>query len=345
MSSDSLFKDAVRSLSNTFFKVIGFTIGVVAVLVGIGIMVSGTPQRVTTTIMLPDHNWKVKPYSSTTPTLLFIPITGVVGLDIGVRSEKIAAMLQDIQELELKPGMFKGIILYINSPGGSADDSDSIYRMLTEFKKQFRIPVYAYIDGLCASGGTLISLAADKIIASPASMIGHVGAIMGTHFNVSKPLTQFGVESKTIFAGKHKDELNPFRPWQPGEGSDFQNLVDVYYTRFIKLVISNRPRMTEEQLREEGAKIYPPEQALEQGYIDEISETYMKTLNEIASTLEISSNYQVIQLRPQIFLTEIFGNEARLSLPHAFQHFLRLPGDTPPELVGKPLYLYVPEAK
>jgi len=295
--------------------------------------------------MMPDHNWKVKQFSSTTPTILQIPITGVIGLELGTRSEKIAAILQDIQELELKPGMFKAIILNINSPGGSADDSDAIFRMISEFKKTFRIPVYAYIEGMCASGGTLISLAADKIIASPSSVIGHVGVIMGTHFNVFKTLERFGVDSKTIFAGKNKDELNPFRPWKEGEGEDFQNLTDLYYGRFLKLMVANRPRMTEAQLIDEGAKLYFPEQALEQGYIDEISDTYTKTLGEIASTLEISNNYQVIQLRPQIFLSELFGNEACFPGTRAINHFLRLPGDSPPEFIGKPLYLYVPEDK
>lgn len=345
MTTESLFKSAVRSFSNSFFKIAGFAAGLVLILFALGIFLSGGPQRVTTTIPMPDHNWRVTPFSRELPTILQIPIHGVVGLERDVRKEKIAAILQDIQELDLKPGMFKAIILTINTPGGSADDSDAIYRMIKGFKTSFKIPVYAYIDGMSASGGTLISLAADKIIASPSSLIGHVGVIMGTHFNFSKTLERLGVDTKTIYSGKNKDELNPFRPWKEDEGEDFQALSNVYYDRFVKLVATNRPRMTEEQLREEGARLYSPSDALEQGYIDEIRESYVEALGEIASALEISNRYQVIQLRPQIFLSEIFGNEASLSLARGVHHFLRLPGDTPPEFVGKPLYLYVPEAK
>lgn len=343
MSSESLFKSAFRSLSNTFFKVVGFSVAILFVLVALTILFSGGPQRVTTTIMQPTHHWRVRPFSVTTPTILQIPITGVIGIERGMRKEKIEAMLQDLQELDLKPGMLKAIILTINSPGGLADDSDSIFRMISEYKKQFKLPVYAYIDGLCASGGTLISLAADKIIASSASTIGHVGVIMGTSFNFSKPMEKFGIDSKTIFAGKNKDELNPFRPWKPNEGEDFQDLADVYYDRFIKLVATHRPKITEEQLREEGAKLYPAEEALERGYIDQISDSYFETLSEITSSLEISHDYQVIQLRPQIFFSEIFGPET--AAEKAMHHFVRLPGDMHPDLTGKPLYMYFPEAK
>lgn len=346
MESDSLCKGAARSFFNTFFKVFGFAAALVVIIIGIGILLSGTPQRTTTTVMKPDHNWKVKIFSSSTPTILEIPITGVIGLELGMRKERIAAILQDIQELDLKPGMFKAIILTINTPGGSADDSEAILRMLTEFKKMYRIPVYAYIDGMSASGGTMISLAADKIISSPSSLIGHVGSIFGSHFfNFSKTLAQYGVEAKTIYAGKHKDELDPFRPWKEGEGNEFQNLADISYEQFIKLVVAHRPRITEDQLRDEGAQLYFPQQALEQGYIDQISDTFTQALGEIATTLEISNNYQVIELRPQIMLSELFGNESSFLAPRVITHTFRLPGDIDPELVGKPLYLYVPKEK
>ena len=345
MTTESLFKGAVRSFSNSFFKVAGFATALVLVFFALAVFLSSGPQRVTATIPMPDHNWRVKPFSTELPTILQIPITGEIGLERGVRKEKVAAIFQDMQALDLKPGMFKAIILTINTPGGLAEDSEAIFRMIKEYKTEFKIPVYAYIDGLCASGGTLISLAADKIIASPSSLIGHVGCIMGTHFNISKTLERLGVDTKTIYAGKHKDELSPFRPWKEDEGEDFQDLTDISYNRFVKLVVANRPRMTEEQLKEEGAKLYAPSEALEQGYIDEIKESYRETLGEIVSVLEISNRYQVIQLRPQMFLSDIFGSEASLSATRAVHHFLRLPGDNPPEFVGKPLYLYVPEAK
>lgn len=345
MTSESLFKNAVRSFSNSFFKIAGFAAALFLVFISLGVFLSTGPQRVTTTVPLPDHNWRVKSFSGELPTILQIPIIGEIGLERGLRKEKIAAILQDIQELDLKPGMFKAIILTISSPGGTVDDSDAIYRMLKEFKIRFRIPVYAYLDGLSASGATMISLAADKIISSPSCLIGHVGVIGGTRFNFSKTLERLGVDTKTLYSGKHKDDLNPFRPWADDEGDNMQNVLNATYDRFVKLVVANRPRMTEEQLREEGAQIYTPKEALEQGYIDEIRESYMDALGEIASNLEISNNYQVIQLRPQIFLSDIFGNEACFSATRAVHHFLRLPGDTPPEFVGKPLYLYVPEAK
>ena len=68
------------------------------------------------------------------------------------------------------------------APGGAADDSVGIYRALCEYKKKYNVPIYAFVDGLCASGGMYIACAADKIYATPSSVIGSVGVIMGPLF-------------------------------------------------------------------------------------------------------------------------------------------------------------------
>ena len=72
MESDSLFKAAVRSFFNTFFKVFGFAVALVVIFMGIGVLTNG-PQRCTTTVMKPDHNWKMKQFSSSTPTSINRP--------------------------------------------------------------------------------------------------------------------------------------------------------------------------------------------------------------------------------------------------------------------------------
>lgn len=65
-------------------------------------------------------------------------------------------------------------LVYINTPGGTVVDADGIYRALLEYKTKYDVPIYAYIDGLCASGGMYVALAADKIFASDVSLIGSV---------------------------------------------------------------------------------------------------------------------------------------------------------------------------
>ncbi|MFI5264393.1 MAG: S49 family peptidase, partial [Candidatus Kapaibacterium sp.] len=91
------------------------------------------------------------------------------------------------QEGDFKNNRVKGILLYMDTPGGYSTDSDTIYRLLMEYKKQYKVPIYAYVDGLCASGGMYIAITADKIMASDTSLIGSIGVIAPTFMNFTKP--------------------------------------------------------------------------------------------------------------------------------------------------------------
>jgi len=339
---DSLFKGAVRSFINMIVKIIGAAIGIVVVLIGIEVILSHSPERHTSTVLHPTHEWKKVSFSASRPTILYVPVVGAIGFNRMNTKHDMLHILQDLQTLDLHPGMLKAIVLYINSPGGVSDDADAIFRMLLEFKRSAQIPVYAYVDGLCASGGYLISLVADSIAATTPSIVGSIGVIMPTAFNFSKTMERLGIDSKTIAAGKSKDELNPFRPWKTDEAKNFQNIVDAYYMRFVNLVVHHRPRLTEEKVREEGANIFTAEKAVEAGYIDRISDSYTETLKDIAQSLEISSDYQVLELRPELTFNDFFGPGTFLK-HGVIQHQVRIPGDLPPDTAGKALYLYRPE--
>ncbi len=341
---ETIWKSALKSFVNTFLKVIAFGIGLLTLFIGFATISSDTIQRNTTTIVVPNQTWKAKPFSTSVPTILKIPVTGTIGLNPLTTKEQLAKVLEDVYLLDLKPEMLKGIMLYINSPGGSSDDSDGMLRLLLEFKNNMKIPVYAYVDGLCASGGMMVALSADTIIASPPSLIGHVGVIMPTAFNFCKTMDKIGVEAKTLSAGKNKDELNPFRPWKPDEGSNMQRIIDVYYNRFVKLVTTYRPKITSEQLKEQGAQVYPAEEALELGYIDKIHNSFFEALQEFATTLTIEQDYQVIELRPMFGLSGLFSSDPSASvlkfLTGNMRHTISFQGETPQELANKPLYLY-----
>src|SRR5690606_9333623 len=123
------------------------------------------------------------------------------------------------QLMESREGIFEkspvvALLLHIQSPGGTVIDADGIYRAIKAYKAQHNIPVYAYVDGLCASGGMYIAAAADKIFASDVSLIGSVGVISPPTFNFTKTMEKLGIEALTLSAGIGKDDLNPFRPWK-----------------------------------------------------------------------------------------------------------------------------------
>jgi signal peptide peptidase SppA len=338
MGSDSLIKGAFRSLINSFFKVVAGTTAFVIVVVVAAIVLSGGGPKDSSLIIHPDHNWKVKPFSPTTPTILYIPIVGVIGNPEEVTKDRVMTILKDIQEVDLKPGMFKAIVLYLNTPGGGADEAFTILNLLLEAKKRFHVPVYAYVDGMCASGGVVVSLAADKIMTTSISLLGSVGVITHPAFNFSSGMERIGIKAVTIYAGEGKDTLNAFRPWKENETEKEQRLINMYYDKFVKCVAQYRPRMSEEQIKDNGAQVFMAPEAIEIGFADQLKESYFEALEEVSTTLEISGNYQVIELKPYLSLSALFGANALCK--GKIQHQVQLPGELPKELSGKVLYLY-----
>jgi len=344
MASDSMVKNIFTSFFKALFGVIGLGCGFIVLIIMMSLLFSkpNAVQHQTSPKVLPDDRWKLEIFSHEAPTILRVDISGVIGLD-SLRKEDILEQLIESQDGVLKSGQVKGIIVNINSPGGIADDADAIYRMLLEYKRRYKVPVIAYVEGLCASGGMYIACAADKIYATQDSIIGHVGVLMSPpFFNFSKLMERLGVESKTMYAGKDKDEMNPFRPWNPGEGASFQRIVNFMYDRFVGIVAQHRPKLTKESLLEQGAQIYPAPQAEELGYIDQSISSFEDVLKNFATELGIHDDYQFVQLERSNFFEELFGTRAEMLWSSKIEHRLRLPGDLDPDLYGKTLYLYHP---
>jgi protease IV len=235
-------------------------------------------------------------------------------------------------------------LLYINTPGGTVDDANGIYRALLDYKQKYQVPIYAYVEGMCASGGMYIACAADRIFASSSSVIGSVGVILGPTFNFSGLMDKYGVQALTITKGKDKDMLNPFRPWQPGEDASIRDYIADIYDQFVSIVTNARPRLDRDKLiNEYGAQIYVAKKAQAFGYIDVADSDYNAAVAELAKAAKISDDqvYQVVTITPvHPFLAELA--EGKLSLldgkiTHHFQV-----GPMSSELSGRILYLYQP---
>jgi signal peptide peptidase SppA len=253
-------------------------------------------------------------------------------------------VLFDSREGILSHDRVKAILLYIDSPGGTVTDSVAIYKELKAYKEKYKVPIYAYIDGICASGGVYIACSADKIYASSSSVIGSVGVVLGPAFNFSGLMKQYGVESLTITQGKDKDMLNPFRPWQAGEDTSLQNVTQALYQEFVETVVSARPRLNKEKLiNDYGAQIYVSQLAQDFGYIDVANADYNMALKDLAQAAQIpeDQSYQVVNLAPpRPFLLNLAGNCETL-FKGKIIHELQV-GPIHPELSGKFLYLYQP---
>ncbi|MDH4249396.1 MAG: S49 family peptidase, partial [Deltaproteobacteria bacterium] len=117
------------------------------------------------------------------------------------------------QELELayEDPKIRGILLRINSPGGTITDSDIIYNSLMEFKRSKKVKIIASMGDIAASGALYISMAADEIYAHPTTITGSLGVVM-EHMEFSGLMQKLGVVSDPVTTGKYKDIGSEFRP-------------------------------------------------------------------------------------------------------------------------------------
>ncbi len=331
---ESIFVGALRSFCVSIGVILGLAIGVGIVVLGVSFIVG--PQYLppkSQPIIMPDAHGERTVLPGNAPAILRIDFHGVIGMG-DLTADKIRNILLDSREDLLKGNRVKGVLLHMNTPGGASDDSDEIYRALLDYKAKYNVPIYVYVDGLCASGGMYISCAADKIYASPSSVIGSVGVIMGPTFNFSEAMSKFGVGALTITEGKDKDTLNPFRPWKPDEDASIRPIIVALYDRFVSIVASARPLLTREKLvNEYGAHVFIAKQAEELGYIDKACVDYTRTLQALTLEAKIGEKekYQVVQLvPPHPFFTGLTQSIAPQKLLQ------------PLALSGKLLYLYQP---
>lgn len=296
---ESILRSAIRSFFTSLFGCIGFLIGVFAIIM-LGIMSSGIDTK-TTLKVIPNAEGIKGDAKLGSPVLLQIDIHDIIGLG-KMTAEAVNMQLYESQ-LKFKQGQIKGILLHMNTPGGGVTASNAIYEALLDYKKKYNIPIYAYVEGLCASGGMYIASAADFIYSNPISVIGSIGVIEGPFFNFSELLKKIDVSSVTLTEGKNKDSFNPFRPWRENEANTHQAIIKSMYDRFVHVVEKSRPNLNVKQLRDEyGAQVFIAEKAKELGYIDVDNCTYKEALKslKLAACIGENESYQVIKLVPPI---------------------------------------------
>ena len=238
------------------------------------------------------------------------PYTGVlvVNGEIGEASDANSTYqhswtLTRIHEMKKDP-LNEGILLYVNSPGGSVFETDELYAELKKYKKQTKRPVYAYFDEVAASGGYYIAAESDKIIANRLCTTGSIGVYMGPVIDSSKLLTKLGVGVKYIRSGRNKAMGNPFTPLTKEQEEIFQSQIDEYYERFAKIVSTGRHLPMETVYTVADGRSYTAKQALANHLIDEIG-NYNQAKKIMKKDCQVSQ-FVVIQYQPEISIWDYF---------------------------------------
>ncbi|MBW2644833.1 MAG: signal peptide peptidase SppA [Deltaproteobacteria bacterium] len=244
--------------------------------------------------------------------ILLLDISGTISEERksrGMGLQEEISLVDRIKE-ELKKAesdkSIEGIIVRINSPGGTVTASDIIYHELREFKKRTGVKIIATLMDTAASGGYYVAVAADRIIAHPTTITGSIGVI-ALKFNVQELLTKIGIEEESIKSGDKKDLMSPFRPTTPDEREMIQTIIDKLHQRFVDVIVEGRPSLTHKEMaRLADGRIFTADQALEAKLIDSIG--YMdNAINIMKDDLGIRDASVMVYYRPGSYKGTIYS--------------------------------------
>ena len=165
-----------------------------------------------------------------------VELKGVISDDTEASADNVIEGLKDAFEDKNTAG----IILRINSPGGSPVQAGYIYNEIKRLRKKYPdTPLYAVVTDICASGGYYVASAADRIYADKASIVGSIGVRMDS-FGFVGSLEKLGIERRLYTAGDHKGFLDPFLPAKPSDVDHVKKLLDDIHEQFIASVKEGR---------------------------------------------------------------------------------------------------------
>jgi len=197
-----------------------------------------------------------------------VELTGVIADTERASADHIVTALRDAFDNENAAG----VILRINSPGGSPVQSGYIYDEMRRLRKENPdTPLYAVVTDICASGGYYIASAADKIYADKASIVGSIGVRMD-NFGFVDAMQKLGVERRTLTAGENKALLDPFLPENEKAKAHMQIMLTEIHQQFITSVKEGRGDRLDTTV--EGlfsGLIWTGEAAVNNGLVDELA--------------------------------------------------------------------------
>ena len=195
-----------------------------------------------------------------------VEVRGMIADDESASADNIGGSLR----AAFKDKHTKGVVLRINSPGGSPVQSGYIYdeiRRLRAAHPDTRL--YAVITDLGASGAYYIASAADAIYADKASLVGSIG-VTAASFGFVEAMERLGVERRVYTAGEHKAFLDPFQPQKEGEVRFWREVLEVTHRQFIDSVKQGRGERLRDKDHPElfSGLVWSGEQALQLGLVD-----------------------------------------------------------------------------
>ena len=195
-----------------------------------------------------------------------VELNGTIAPGSDASAEKVIAALQ----AAFKDGNTQGVVMRINSPGGSPVQSQTIYDEMKRLRKKYpSVPLYAVVEDVCASGGYFVAAGADRIYVGKASIVGSIGVLMNG-FGFTGLMEKLGVERRLITAGENKAMLDPFSPLDEKEKKHVQSLMKDVHDQFIGVVREGRGQRLKETPDMFSGLIWTGQKSVELGLADGI---------------------------------------------------------------------------
>ncbi len=217
-----------------------------------------------------------------------------------------------------------GVILRINSPGGSPVQSSYIYDEIKRLREKYPDKrLYAVVSDICASGGYYAAVAADEIYANRASIVGSIGVLMNG-FGFTHAMEKLGIERRLLTAGEHKDIMDPFSPVEPEEREHMQRMLDEVHRQFIQAVKEGRGERLSDNPDIFSGLFWTGEEGMRLGLIDGLgSASYVAR--------EVIGAEKVVDYTPQPDLFERLSSGVGAAMARALENL-----DAAPDGLGEP---------
>ena len=201
----------------------------------------------------------------TTPHTALVNIKGEIADGADASAENVVAAMR----AALEDTGSQGLILLINSPGGSPVQAGIISDEIVRLKALHKKPIYAVVEESCASAAYYIAAATDKIYVDKASIVGSIGVLMDG-FGFTGLMDKLGVERRLMTAGENKGFLDPFSPQTDAQRKHAQSMLNHIHSQFIAVVKKGRGDRLKETPEMFSGLFWTGQQAVELGLADEL---------------------------------------------------------------------------
>ena len=210
--------------------------------------------------------WLGKRDASTGRHTALVEVRGVISHDSPASADSVTTGLQEA----FKDKRTQGVILRINSPGGSPVQAGYINDEIKRLRAKYpQIPLYAVVEDICASGGYYIAVAADSIYVDKSSIVGSIGVLMDG-FGFTGTLDKLGVERRLLTAGENKAFLDPFSPVVDSHREYAKQMLDQIHQQFISVVRQGRGKRLKETPEMFSGLLWVGQKSIELGLADAV---------------------------------------------------------------------------